>query len=77
VKWCNLDYNGSTLEEESGDQDMLDAIQTFSERHLIAKKRELSEQMLCCVVIAGIGNCLLSPVSCLQVTRLWVVFKKY
>jgi hypothetical protein len=33
---------------------MLDAIQKFSERHLIAKKRELSEQtgrdvaMLCC-----------------------------
>jgi SNF2 family DNA or RNA helicase len=44
VKWCNLDYNGSTWEEESGDQDMLDAIQKFSERHLIAKKRELSEQ---------------------------------
>ncbi|KAH9542764.1 hypothetical protein CY35_13G024400 [Sphagnum magellanicum] len=44
VKWCNLDYNGSTWEEESSDQDMLDAIQKFSERHLIAKKRELSEQ---------------------------------
>jgi chromodomain-helicase-DNA-binding protein 4 len=44
VKWCNLDYNGSTWEEESGDQDMLDAIQKFSERHLIAKNRELSEQ---------------------------------
>ncbi len=44
MKWCNLDYNGSTWEEESGDQDMLDAIQKFSERHLIAKRRELSEQ---------------------------------
>jgi hypothetical protein len=41
-------------------------------KHLIAKKRELSEQtgrdvaMLCFAVIAGIGNCLLSPVNCLQ-----------
>jgi hypothetical protein len=31
VKWCHLDYNGYTSEEERGDQDILDAIQKFSE----------------------------------------------
>ncbi len=31
MKWCHLDYNGYTSEEERGDQDILDAIQKFSE----------------------------------------------
>jgi hypothetical protein len=71
VKWCNLDYNGCTSEEESSDQDMLDAIQKFSEAFDCKEKGSfLSKQagmLLCCVVavIAGIGNCLLSPVSLL------------
>lgn len=39
VKWTNIEYNGSTWEEENKDEDMQEAVTKFFERHELAKKK--------------------------------------
>lgn len=39
VKWTNIEYNGSTWEEENNDKDMQEAIAKFIERHELAERK--------------------------------------
>lgn len=39
VKWTNIEYNGSTWEEENIDKDMQEAISKFIERHELAERK--------------------------------------
>nr|PNR40505.1 hypothetical protein PHYPA_017907 [Physcomitrium patens] len=44
VKWTNIEYNGSTWEEENNHEDMQEAISKFIERHNLAEKRACTDQ---------------------------------
>ena len=44
VKWSNIEYNGSTWEEGNNDNDMLEAITKFIERHELAEKKICATQ---------------------------------
>nr|PNR46176.1 hypothetical protein PHYPA_013295 [Physcomitrium patens] len=39
VKWTNIEYNGSTWEEENNDEDMQEAITKFNERRKLAERK--------------------------------------
>lgn len=49
VKWTNIEYNGSTWEEENKDEDMQEAVAKFFERHELAEKNacvKLSDRLV-------------------------------
>lgn len=43
VKWTNIEYSGSTWEEENSDEDMQEAVKKYFERHELAEKKASAE----------------------------------
>lgn len=41
VKWTNIEYSGSTWEEENSDEDMQEAVKKFFERHELAEEKNV------------------------------------